>query len=89
MVGVWIGMEYLLVLHNNVKFKDDTTDVIYANNTIANKIWDQVVEIGYSYSLLHSTFYYKFDSKAVKGDGYAIDHNGKRRLCKTIAGVKL
>ena len=81
-------MEDLLVLHNNNEFKDDTTDIIYAN-TISNEIWDQVVESGYSDSLLQSIFDCKFDSKAVKGDGYAIDHNGKRRLCKTIAGVKL
>ena len=30
----------------------------------------------------------KFVNKAVKGDGYVV-HNGKRRLCKTTAGVKL
>ena len=26
---------------------------------------------------------------AVKGDGYVVDCNGRRRLCKTTAGVKL
>ena len=31
----------------------------------------------------------KFDSKVVKGSGYVVDHNGRRRFCKTTAGIKL
>ena len=72
----------------NVEFKDDTTDVI-SSNTIANEICDQVDVDGYSDALLHSILDCKFDSKAVKGDGYVVDCNGRRRLCKTTAGVKL
>ena len=72
----------------NVEFKDGTTNIIY-DNTIANKIWDQVVENGYSDALLHSIFDCKFDSNTVKGDSYVVDCNEKRRLCKTTAGVKL
>ena len=71
-----------------MEFKDGTTDIIYAN-TIENDIWDQVLESGYSDALLHSIFNCKFDRKAVKGDGYVVDCNRKRHLCKTTAGVKL
>ena len=72
----------------NVEFKDGTTDIISAN-TITNKIWDQVVESGNSDTLLHSIFDCKFVCKAVKGYGYVIDRDEKRRLCKTTAGDKL
>ena len=72
----------------NVKFKDSTTEIISAN-TIVKKISDQVDINVYSDMLLYSIFDWKFDSKAVKGDGYVIDCNGKRRLRKTTAGVKL
>lgn len=38
---------------------------------------------------MHSVLDCKFDSKAVKGDGYVVDRNGRKRLRKTTAGVKL
>ena len=56
----------------NVELKDGTTDIISANN-IANEIWEQVDTNGYSDTLLHSILDCKFDSKAVKGDGYVVD----------------
>ena len=56
----------------NVEFKDGTTDIISSNN-IANEIWEQIDTNLYSDTLLHSVLDCKFDSKAVKGDGYVID----------------
>ena len=71
-----------------VEFKYGTTDIISANN-IANYIWDQVDTNGYSDTLLDSILDCKFDSKAVTGDGYIMDQNGKKCLHKTAAGVKM
>ena len=83
-----IGNLHLNSCLYNVEFKDGTTDIIFTN-TIANKIWDKVGESGSFHSLLHSIFDCMFQSKAVNGDGYVVNCDGKRCIRKTTAGDKL
>ena len=73
----------------DVEFPDGAVKQ-YAANTIAENMYTQLDEDGYSQSILDSIIDYKTDGKAItKENMYVMTKSGQKRLRKTTAGWKL
>ena len=70
----------------DVEFPDGAVKQ-YAANTIAENMYTQLDEDGYSQSILDSIIDYKTDGKAItKENMYVMTKSGQKRLRKTTAG---